>query len=189
MISYERVTPPAAGPLSIEEAREVCAVDGDYSDALLTSLMAAGVALIEQITGRALLAQGFRAEIDLEAAAGSEVIGIGWPPVTEVTAVSLRAVDGTVTVLDLAEITVIATRTGASLRRAPAAWPAEGHAVVTFTTGAAAAADVPAELVHAQRLLVAHWYAHREAVTPGGATDLPFGVEALCAGHRVRWVA
>jgi uncharacterized phiE125 gp8 family phage protein len=191
VITYTRLTPPAAGPLTIEQAREACAVDGDYHDTLLTSLMAAAVAHVEQVTGRTLLSQGWRAEIALDtpAFAGAQVIGIDWPPVTAVTSVALRAIDGTETALDLAEVTVTPTRTGAALRRAPATWPSTGQAVVGFTTGAATAADVPVELHHAVRLLVAHWYLNREAVTAGGATDLPFGVKELCASHRVRWIA
>jgi uncharacterized phiE125 gp8 family phage protein len=49
------------------------------------------------------------------------------------------------------------------------------------------AADVPAPLRHAVRMLVAHWYENRGLVAAGaGIATLPAGVAALVAPYRVR---
>jgi hypothetical protein len=42
----------------------------------------------------------------------------------------------------------------------------------------------PAPILQAVRLLVAHWYAHREAVALGQAAKVPFGVDAMLAPWR-----
>ncbi|MDB5632967.1 MAG: hypothetical protein JWR49_1822 [Tardiphaga sp.] len=48
------------------------------------------------------------------------------------------------------------------------------------------ATDVPAALLHAIRLLVAHWYENRGvAATGAGVAMLPAGVQALIAPYRV----
>lgn len=43
----------------------------------------------------------------------------------------------------------------------------------------------PASILQAVRLLVAHWFEHREAVSdaPGGV-PVPYGVKSLCAPYR-----
>jgi len=69
-----------------------------------------------------------------------------------------------------------------------AAWPTDvsadpGAVIVRYQAGEEG--DVPAALRHAILLLVAHWYANREAVVTGTiATALPFSVEALLKPYR-----
>ncbi|MEM6617455.1 MAG: head-tail connector protein [Pseudomonadota bacterium] len=43
---------------------------------------------------------------------------------------------------------------------------------------------VPPSLKHAMMMLIAHWYASREAVQARASMSVPFGVEALAAPHR-----
>lgn len=42
----------------------------------------------------------------------------------------------------------------------------------------------PADIVQAARMLVAHWYDNRMAVSEAGLQPVPFGVKALIANHR-----
>lgn len=42
----------------------------------------------------------------------------------------------------------------------------------------------PADILHAQRLLTAHYFINREAVVPGAATITTFGVPELLAPFR-----
>ena len=58
---------------------------------------------------------------------------------------------------------------------------------ISFTAGfGATAADVPPSLVQAVKLLAAHWFANREAVSAGaGMADVPLGVRALIAPYRM----
>ena len=59
-----------------------------------------------------------------------------------------------------------------------------GGIVITFTAGyGPAAADVPADLVQAVRLLAAHFYEHRDG--PGDTSALPAAARVLLAPYRV----
>ena len=53
--------------------------------------------------------------------------------------------------------------------------------LITYVAGAA---TVQADLTAAMTLLVAHWFANREAVADAGLAPLPIGVEALLGPHR-----
>ena len=52
-------------------------------------------------------------------------------------------------------------------------------------TSPATATEVPADIVAAVKLLVGHYYEHREAVTPINHSVLPMAVEALLGPHEV----
>jgi len=75
------------------------------------------------------------------------------------------------------------------------AWPAfyerRDALNITFTTGyGLTGADVPSNVKRAIRLLVAHWYEQRMAVTVGqSAMPIPFGVDAMLNIDRTGWVA
>lgn len=62
---------------------------------------------------------------------------------------------------------------------------------VEFVAGyGSAAADVPAAIRAAMKLLIGHWYANREAVNVGNiTTELPLAVAALLAPYRIPEVA
>jgi uncharacterized phiE125 gp8 family phage protein len=56
---------------------------------------------------------------------------------------------------------------------------------VRFVAGyGAAATAVPENLRHAMKLLIGHWFLHRESVTPETMTELPHAVEALLEPFR-----
>lgn len=58
---------------------------------------------------------------------------------------------------------------------------------VELTAGYGAAADVPAAVKQALRMLVAHWFLNREAVGETAMAEMPASVTALIAPHR--WIA
>lgn len=49
------------------------------------------------------------------------------------------------------------------------------------------ASAVPADILHAVRLLTAHYYEHRDALAKTGADDAPFGVKTHLNPYRI-WV-
>src|SRR3546814_12789332 len=66
-----------------------------------------------------------------------------------------------------------------------ASWPvAAGPVTVTFSAGFAAG-QCPGALVSAVKLMLGHLFANREAVvTSGTVSELPLGVQTLCALYR-----
>jgi uncharacterized phiE125 gp8 family phage protein len=85
----------------------------------------------------------------------------------------------------------IADSAASAVAFAPWALPLPGRAAagveIDVSVGYGdAASDVPAALVHAIRLLVAHWYENRRiAATTGESGVLPATVSALIAPYRM----
>lgn len=71
-------------------------------------------------------------------------------------------------------------------------WPVPIHepdcVAIQFRVGYGdAASDVPADILHAVRLLAAHYYEHRDTLAKTGMVDAPFGVKSQLNPHRI-WV-
>jgi uncharacterized phiE125 gp8 family phage protein len=66
-----------------------------------------------------------------------------------------------------------------------AGWPGHSDLRVRYVAGYAEDhTGVPQPLRHALRLLLAHWYANREAVSAGDLKELPVAVDALISPYR-----
>jgi len=160
--------------LSLEDARAQCRVLHTDEDTQIAAYRNAAVAHVERVSGVILSPAHF------------EWTGDRFPcdlPVGPLTAVDPVTYLGS----DLVE----ATYEGARLvngRLAPAVggyWPAHyGQVTVQFAVGLASPDQAP-DLIAAVRLLIAHWFANREAVNIGNITsELPLAVEALIQTHR-----
>ncbi|MEJ8573127.1 head-tail connector protein [Microbaculum marinum] len=186
------VTPPAAEPLSRADAKAFLRLEHDDEDTLVDTLIAAARLHVEAAIRRVLVSQTWRLTLD------------GWPPpspggrIVEMPLSPVISVD-TVTVYDAEAVPAVLADTAyvADL----SSWPArilmrEGTAPVApgapiagievvFTAGYGEASDVPAPIVQAIRLLVAHWYEIREPVAFGGpANPVPDTLAALLAPYR-----
>jgi uncharacterized phiE125 gp8 family phage protein len=201
MASLTLVTPP--GDLAEEMLQSVCDHLRRFADlaaspgiappdlAYIRELTKAAVALVDGPKGRLgrclltqtwkLLADGFMPDIVLPL-----------PPVQSV--VSLRHLDeaGAWQTLDPSAYRLTGAGSWAA-ELCPAygtSWPsARGHAdcvEIIFETGyGESMSDVPAQLLHAIRLLVAHWYLERQAVTFSTPHEIPIGIKSLLNQFRV----
>ncbi|MCT8971217.1 head-tail connector protein [Microbaculum marinisediminis] len=179
------VTPPAAEPLSLADAKAFLKVEHDDEDALIGTLIAAARLHVEAAIRRVLVTQAWRLVLD------------GWPPgrtveiplspVAAITAVTVYDRDGAPAVLDpsayVADVSSFLARLMVRDTVAPGA--AFNGVEIDFTAGYGDPADVPAPLVQAIRQLVAHWYETREPVAFGGpVAQVPGTVAALIAPYR-----
>ena len=158
------VTPPASKPVTLADAKEHLRVDHDDEDTVIAALLDTAVAHLDGwsgVLGRAIMPQTWR----VSAPVGDVVL-----PMPDVTAASVDYGDGPV-VLDV-------TATGAG----PVV-TLDQDADVTFTCA------MPAHLLPAVKgavlMLVAHWYATREAVS-GAMAPVPMAADALISA--LRWV-
>lgn len=179
---------PALEPLSLAEAKLHLRLDGSDEDALVQSLITTSRAHIEAALGLALMTQGWRLVLDAWPEAG--VIDVPLAPIRAVTAVRIAtAVDGIVAiepssfVLDQSgRPPRIGVRPGVVLP--PAARLAAVEIDLTAGYGDRAA-DVPAPIRQAMRLLVAHWYENREPALVGHeVTRIPLTVSDLLQSYR-----
>lgn len=186
------VTIPAdSEPISVEEAKLHLRVDDDSDDSLIESLIITARDWIEQICNAALLTQTIVLQLD------------EWPvddefempryPLRTVTSISYVDEDGTSHSMDTSNL-IIDTRSkpGRLILKADADWPSEtlqrkAGITVTYTAGFGSAADVPAIVVHAMKLLIGHWYENRELTVVGSGvnvTQLPFSVQNLLSNLK-----
>ncbi|NBB47102.1 hypothetical protein GVN24_02310 [Rhizobium sp. CRIBSB] len=56
---------------------------------------------------------------------------------------------------------------------------------ISFTAGYGEVTDVPAPILHAIRMTVAHWYVERQIVTFSTPSEIPMGTSALLAPYKV----
>ncbi|CAN5417053.1 hypothetical protein BH11PSE4_BH11PSE4_25640 [soil metagenome] len=181
------VVAPAAEPLSVAEAKAFLRVAHDDDDALIASLIAAARHQVEALTRCGLLSQTWRIVRDRWPAGGRIKPLLG--PLRNVTAARVFDAAGVSSAIDPQTFVV---DIAAGVIAAPCwALPQPGRAVAGIELDVeigfgAEAADVPAPLRQALRMLVAHWYDNRGLAAIGGTVAmLPAGVHALIAGYRV----
>lgn len=179
-----RTVAPASAVITLAEAKRHCRVDHADDDTDITELVEVATAAIEGPNGIgiALKPQTWRMSLDYFPCE----IKIPLGPVTAISSIGYTDSAG-------AAATIASWRVDFDTQPCriwPArdtAWPAilcePGAVKVTFVCGYA---TVPSDLKAALKLLVGHFYEHREAVTTDlKAIDLPMGVDAILNRYRV----
>ncbi|MDQ2084340.1 head-tail connector protein [Xanthobacteraceae bacterium Astr-EGSB] len=183
------LAPPTVEPITLAEAKSFLRVAHGDDDGLIAALIAAARAHVETATRRALLAQTWRIVRDAWPAGGR--IAVAPAPLIGVAAARVRDDNGEPHGIDTAAFSLVAGAVPAALAFVPWSLPAPGVAddgiEIDVELGhGTSAATVPPPLVHAVRLLTAHWYEHRGILSSGAAgAPLPVSITALMAPFRV----
>ena len=201
------ITPPAAEPVTLAEARAHLRIDGTGDDALIAALIAAAREAVESHTRRALMAQSWRLTLDrfpgaplpwwdgvrqgadLPSSAGA--IELPRPPLQSVASVTVFDDADAPAVVPAADYFVDTAREpGRIVLRSAKSWPVVRRAAagveIDFTAGYGAATDVPQAIRQGILLLAGYWFENREAVSPDGpAAEIPLGVAMLWRPWRV----
>ena len=190
MLPRKVIAGPAQEPLTLEEAKRFLRITSSAEDDVVAALVAAARKRIERGTELALITQ--TVEVKLDGFWDSCAIELPMPPLQEV--VSVQYLDGAGALQTLSADTYkVSThrRPGRVWLASGKSWPTtkdEREAVtITFKAGFGdTAADVPPNLIHAMRMLCAHYDRNREAVLAGEAPQIvPEGVETLISGERI----
>jgi uncharacterized phiE125 gp8 family phage protein len=179
---------PALEPISLDEAKAFLKVEMADDDDVIAALIAGARVHVEAQTRRALITQSWRLVRDAWPDDGR--IEVLLTPLQAVTGVRIYRIDGTTQSLDASSFVVQqGAAPGVLSFNAPP--PAPGRPIcgieLDVTVGYGdAAADVPAALRQAIRMLVAHWYDNRGVIAVGGTLAvLPDAVAPLIASYRV----
>ncbi|GAB4068623.1 head-tail connector protein [Ancylobacter sonchi] len=177
---------PASEPLTLAEAKAYLRVDHDAEDALITSMITAARASVETLTRRALIDQTWRIVRNAWPASGLIPVPVS-PLRTLDRAVRLDAT-GAETELPLDAFALDTARLPGLIRvergRVPSPErPLAGLALDITAGHGPAATDVPAPLIEAVRLVLAHFYEHRDET--GASSAFPATLGALVAPYRV----
>lgn len=203
MYALERVTAPAAHFL--EDARvwdhlrlslsgSPAAPDDEAQVAIYRDAAETHIDGAMGILGRAIITQTWRMKMDAFPADPTARIRIPLPPLQSVSSITYVDQNGSTQTLASSGYKVMAAgeNPGSIALAYGQEWPStreEPEAVtITFVCGFGdAASDVPAAVINAGLLLVAHWYDQRAAVhvSNGGTVDeMPLAVGALLAPYR-----
>jgi uncharacterized phiE125 gp8 family phage protein len=183
------IVPPAALPVSLEEAKQHVLVEADEDASLLEALIGAATEHLDGWTGvlgRCLVEQEWRQDFDCFARCLPLPIG----PVLEITSIRYRNAAGQMATVSQADYSLRTDGGGrASVRfRDQYAFPGSlsqvGALSVSFRAGYAVD-DVPKPLKTAITMLAAQWFNNREATVTGTiATELPLAVSVLISPYR-----
>lgn len=181
-------TPPTAEPLSLAAARAHLRVDHFDEDAVIAGFILAARQHIETITGLALCTTGYT--LTLDDFPPGEMITLPREPVQSVTAVRYYNDAGTLVEWSSTEWEADLYSLPPRIRpRDGYTWPISKDRLaavqIEFVAGFGGPETVPQSIVQALRVLVGHFYEHREvAVTGTIVAPLPFAVDALLAPYR-----
>lgn len=199
------ITPPAAEPVSLAEAKLHLRVDFDEDDALIQALISAARQAAEMLTQRQLVTARWRMVLDsfpgcglMGAPAGQtftlpgHAILIPKSPLQSVVEIRYLDMAGVSQVMPSAHYTVDKACEPARITPVfgqiwPVALPQIGAVSVTFDAGYGSAADVPEGLKSWIKLRLGSLYAHREEVASmarGRIDPLPF-VDGLLDPYKV----
>lgn len=169
---------PGAEPVTVAEFKQHARINRIDEDPLIEAFLRAAREYCETHTRRQLSPATWRMTLDRFPACE---IRLPLPPLQSVT--SITYVDGNGDVQTLAADRYEVDASSQPGRIHPAygySWPITreqlGSVNVTFVAGYS---DVPATITTAIKLLAAHYYENREAVTAGALTEVPLAVESL----------
>lgn len=187
-----RITVASSGQaLTLDQAKRQLRIEPDDTDgdSFVQDLIVAAHGHVERLLGYPILRQTRQTHAWGFPCCGLW-LGAGDSLTVAPTAVKYIDTNGAVQTLASTEWVLDALSSPAVLYCAPGkSWPATqarpGAVTVDWVAGWADAASVPADILHAMRLLIGHWDQNREAVVVGTVSNaVQLTVDALLEPHR-----
>lgn len=180
------LTPPAAEPVTLAEAKEFIVVEDSAADTLISSFIAAARAHVEAVTGTRLVEQ----VLELRASCFADLERLPIGPVIDVAAIKYDDMDGVEQTLEVEAYELFGAGLEQGIRPVfGGAWPVatyrKGAVRVTVTVGYE---TLPEPLWLAMLLMAGDMFAHRESTASGGASmaiAIPTRVENLLTNYRI----
>lgn len=184
-------TPPVTEPITVSEAKSHLRVDFADDDTLIGTLITAARKKAEDYLWRAVLTQTY--DLFLDEFPCGDRIRLPRPPLASVTGVYYTPDGSSEQTFSSANYHVDnASEPGGVVLKLGYTWPSDTLQAVNgvrvrFVAGWSSAANVPATIVAAIKLIIGHLYENREGVVVGqgiSITQLPGGIEWLLDGER-----
>ncbi len=182
------ITPPAIEPLDLDDVKEHARRDPDtIENSLISGYISSARLRVEAHVRRRLINQTLRLSLN----SFPSLIELPMAPVSDVSTLTYLDVEGDRQTLETGDYRLVHPHGEPCV--APVlngSWPSAttdwGSIEVDFVAGYGAdRSAVPADILQALRLLVAHYIENREAVITGvSVADLPEAVTDLLAPHR-----
>lgn len=166
-MNISTLTPPSGEPLTIADSKAFARIGSDLEDALVTQLIAAARARVEAETGLALMSRTLRLTLTDWPLGVLERGGLRLPKWPAHSLVAVRLTDGE-TSEDVTDQFQLEAGLCAKLEPVPFGgwvWPRSIHEriEIDWVAGFGDAEDVPEDLIHAMKIIVAHEFENRDA--------------------------
>lgn len=195
MSSYSIITAPTVEPLSVAEVAnylrvDLSALDGPAATAetaLISSMIAAARWKIEDITWRPLCTQVWALNLDF--ADVKQFIGISKVPVQSLGSIKYFDGDGieqTITTGVDCQVDFLGDPARIKFSTVPPCKDQMNAMKIIFTCGYGVASSVPEAIKQAMKMLIAHWYEHRELIGVKTA-PIPFAVDMILQEFKLTW--
>lgn len=180
-----RTVAPTTHIVSFDDAREHLRVTDTSESYYIETLLSAADATVEEMTGRAILPQTWT----LAVGSVSGKLYLPKAPVVAVSSIAYYDADNASQTATVGDFYLFKDDTTAWLEPKPnVVWPdlydRSDALTVTFTAGYS---SIPTPLVHAAKLLIAHWFENR-AATQGDKAEIPYAVDHLTSLYRIGWI-
>lgn len=183
-----RTVGPSAPIIDLADAKAHLRVLANDDDALIEALISAAEAHLDGfsgILGRALVTQTWQRSFGCFPSCDTIRLPLG--PL--IGSVAVTYYDSANAQQSFTDFTAVSDAVGPKVvLGAAASWPGTfdrpDAITITWQCGYGDAADVPAPIIHAAKLLIGHWFASREATAPSSLSELPLAVSALLAPYR-----
>jgi len=175
---------PSVEPVSTADMKTHLRITHSDDDTYIAALVKAARIWCEEYQNRAYIFQTIELRLDEFPEGGGE-IELPRPPLESVTSVKYIDTGGNTQTWDTANYTVDKYYHPARIVEAYSkSWVNTRDVInavtVTYVAGYGSTANlVPASIVHAIKLIVSHWYEHREEVTDRTFKEVPLAAKAL----------
>lgn len=175
--------------IELSEMKRYLRVDHSEDDQQIQAFLMSARTLIEgSLTDLVLLSETW--DWSWDAPPDSEIVRLPKRPVTAVTSITSYGQDGAATVFSTANYWVDVASAQIALKEGQV-WPTDlrriGAFVIRFVAGHATEKDIPRPIVLAMKLMVAHWYENRLAVsdTIGEKAQITLGATELLRAYKM----
>jgi hypothetical protein len=196
-VEQEWQSPIYSPPITLEAVKEYLRCEDSADDSLITSLMTAAVAYVQEVTGVVFVysrinnryssfpSQSQSLSVTPELISGSSLVAtsltLTYPSKATNSLVVLSLIDG--------DFTYAVVNNYALLIPSAAGWPVDDFDTKsplgvslqahTLTATPTSSGNEWQQLLVAVKMLVGHWYANREAVSDARLAEVPMGVQML----------